>query len=63
MRNGEIREMKKRAVRLALETTNCNWQASGRLLGMSGRGVALFARREKLVRRGIKLGEKAWVLK
>ena len=62
MLNGEIRDMKKRAVRLALEKTNCNWQKSGMLLGMSGRGVALLAKREKLVRRGRKPGEKPWVL-
>lgn len=62
MHNGEMREMKKRAVLLALTKTNCNWKKAAFLLGMSGAGVANFAKREKLVRPGRKLGEKAWVL-
>lgn len=62
MRNGEMLAMKKRAVRLALSKTNCSWKSAAELLGMSANGVALFAKREKLVRPGRKLGEKAWVL-
>ena len=62
MRNGEMREMKKRAIRLALSKTNCEWKKAAFLLGMSPNGVASFAKREKLVRPGRKLGEKAWVL-
>lgn len=62
MRNGKIGDLKRVAVRDALRATNCNWQAAGKLLGMSGRGVALLAMREKLVKPGRNLGQKRWVL-
>lgn len=62
MRNGEMLKAKREAVRKALVKTNCDFARAGQILGMSGNGVAYFAKREQLVRPGRKLGEKKWVM-
>lgn len=62
MRNGEMRKKKRDWIRTALIKTNVNWADAALILGMSETGVASFAKREKLVRRGRKFGEKRWVL-
>lgn len=62
MRNGELLTAKIGLVRKALTKTNCNFEQAAGILGMTGRGVALFARRQNLVRRGTKPGQKEWVL-
>ena len=62
MRNGEMLDAKKRLVSHALEKTNCTFRKAAELVGMSPEGLAKFARNQKLVRRGTKPGQKAWVL-
>lgn len=62
MRNGEMLKVMTETARKALRETNCDFSQAGKILGMTGNGVAYFAKRHKIVRPGRKLGEKKWVL-